>query len=190
MNDKRRGPWTIRSEKEIYDNPWIRLTHHDVVTPTGSSGIYGVVHFKNHAVGVVPIDAEMHTYLVGQYRFPLDRYSWEIPEGGGGENTDLQEAAARELREETGLSARRWLKLFDSDLSNSVSDECATSFVAWDLEQGASAPEHTEELAVKRIPLTEAFDMVARGDITDALSIMSLQAVQLLYLQKRLPIFT
>jgi 8-oxo-dGTP pyrophosphatase MutT (NUDIX family) len=185
----RKGPWTIESKQDVYDNRWIRVTHHEVVTPAGPPGIYGTVHFKNLAVGIVPIDSELHTYLVGQYRFPLERYSWEIPEGGRGHDLGPQEGAARELREETGLSARRWLKLLECDLSNAVSDERAVSFIAWDLVQGASSPEPTEELVVKRVPLLEAFELVASGEIRDALSIVSLQAVQLMYLQKRVPSF-
>ena len=105
MTTPKKGPWTILSAKDVYENPWIRLTHHEVLTPAQTPGIYGLVHYKNLAIGVVPVDAEGHTYLVGQYRFPLDAYSWEIPEGGGAAGIDPLESAARELREETGLTA-------------------------------------------------------------------------------------
>ena len=152
MTDKR-GPWSIVSTREAYDNRWIRVSHHDVITPSGDAGIYGTIHFKNRALAIVPVDAEQHTFLVGQYRFALDAYSWEIPEGGGPLDVDFLESAKRELQEETGLSARRWHKLFESDLSNSVNDEKAIAFLACQLEQGQAAPNSTEELAVRRLPL-------------------------------------
>lgn len=178
-----RGPWSIVARHDIYDNRWIRVTHHEVIGPSGDAGIYGTVHYKNRALGIVPIDDEQHTYLVGQYRFPLDAYSWEIPEGGGPLDVDFLDSAKRELREETGLTARRWHKLFEADLSNSVSDEKAIVFLASGLEQGPSAPEPTEDIVVRRLPLGEAFRMVAAGEIRDAISIMSLQAVELLALK-------
>lgn len=184
-NDKK-GPWTVLSQKDVYENPWIRLTHHEVLTPAQTPGIYGLVHYKNLAIGVVPVDAEGHTYLVGQYRFPLDAYSWEIPEGGGAHGVDPLDSAARELREETGLTARHWRKLLEADLSNSVSDERAVAYLAWGLTPGESEPEATEELAVKRVPLAEAFRMVEAGEIRDALSVLSLQAVRLQQLEGKL----
>ncbi|MDO8972971.1 NUDIX hydrolase [Reyranella sp.] len=186
MKSSKKGPWTILSQKEVYENPWIRLTHHEVLTPARTPGIYGLVHYKNLAIGVVPVDAEFHTYLVGQYRFPLDAYSWEIPEGGGAHGVDPLDSAARELREETGLVARRWRKILEADLSNSVSDERAVAYLAWGLTPGESEPEATEELVVKRVPLAEAFRMVEAGEIRDALSILSLQAVRLLQLEGKL----
>ena len=140
VTDKR-GPWSIVSTRQAYDNRWIRVSHHEVITPSGDAGIYGTIHYKNRALGIVPVDAEQHTFLVGQYRFALDAYSWEIPEGGGPLDVDFLESAKRELREETGLSARRWHKLFESDLSNSVNDEKAIAFLACQLAQGQAAPE-------------------------------------------------
>jgi 8-oxo-dGTP pyrophosphatase MutT (NUDIX family) len=181
-----RGPWNIVASLEAYDNRWIRVTHHDVITPSGTPGIYGTVHFKNRAIGIVPVDADQHTFLVGQYRFTLDQYSWEIPEGGGPLDVDDLDSAKRELQEETGLRATRWHKLLECDLSNSVSDERAVAFLAWRLEQGPSAPEPTEDLTVRRLPLIEAFRMVEAGEITDSLSVISLQAVELLVLKGRL----
>lgn len=188
MAAEKRGPWTVVSKREAYNNRWIRVTHHDVLTPAGEAGVYGTVHFKNLAIGIVPVDDEGYTYLVGQYRFPLDRYSWEIPEGGGAIGVDPKESAARELQEETGLSATNWRQLLQSDLSNSVSDERATAFLAWGLTQGVACPDPTEQLVLRRLPLTKVFRMVADGEIQDALSVLSLQAVQLLHLQRRLPV--
>jgi 8-oxo-dGTP pyrophosphatase MutT (NUDIX family) len=188
MVTEKKGPWTVVSRSEAYDNRWIRVTHHEVLTPAGQTGIYGTVHFKNWAVGIVPVDDQGYTYLVGQYRFPLDRYSWEIPEGGGAIGVDPKESAARELKEETGLSATNWHQLLQCDLSNSVSDESATAFLAWGLSEGVASPDPTEQLVLRRLPLTEVFRMVADGEIQDALSVISLQAVQLLHLQGRLPV--
>jgi 8-oxo-dGTP pyrophosphatase MutT (NUDIX family) len=185
---QQRGPWTVLAKRTTYDNRWIRVTHHDVVTPAGETGIYGTVHHKHLAIGVVPIDEEGYTYMVGQYRFALERYSWEIPEGGGEHGTDPRISAARELREETGLSANHWQSLVEMDLSNSVSDERGIVFLAWGLTQGESSPDPTEELTINRIPMTEAFTLVASGHVRDALSIMGIQAVQLLHLSGRLPI--
>ena len=186
-NRTRTGPWTVVAKRTTYDNSWIRVTHHDVITPTGIPGIYGTVHFKNLATGVVPVDEHGFTYLVGQHRFPLDRYSWETPQGGGALDLDPLQSAARELREETGLVARQWRELMQADLSNSITDERTVVFLAWDLTSGAVSPDPTEQLVVRRLPLTEAFEMVAGGRIRDATSIMSLQAVKLLHLEGRLP---
>ena len=187
MSEKR-GPWQILSREQRYDNRWITVTHHEVITPTGQPGIYGTVHFKNIGIGILPLDAEQHTFLVGQYRFTLDGYSWEIPEGGGALGVDPLESAARELREETGLRARRWQKLLECDLSNSITDERVIGYLAWELEQGTATPDPTEELSVRRVPLVEALRMVDAGEIRDALSVLTLRAAQLLLLQGRLPV--
>ncbi len=184
----RRGPWTVLSHNVAYDNRWIRVTHHDVRTPHDEPGIYGTVHFKNWAIGIVPVDDEGWTYLVGQHRFPLDNYSWEIPEGGGPLDVEVAVSAARELKEETGLAAAHWQKLVECELSNSVSDERGTAFLAWGLSAGAAEPDPTEQLAVRRLPLSEAFAMAERGEIRDSLSLLALQAVRLLHLSGRLPV--
>lgn len=168
------NPWQTHSRRIVYDNPWIQVTHREVTNPSGNPGIYGVVHFKNLAVGIIPVDEHGNTWLVGQYRYPLDRYSWEIPEGGGPKGADPLASAQRELLEETGLTARRWQKLLDVDLSNSVSDEEGILFLATDLEQGDAQPEETEQLQVRKLPLREAIGMVLRGEITDSLSVIGL----------------
>ncbi len=122
MNETK-NPWTVVSRAIAYENPWIRVDHHDVLNPAGKPGVYGVVHFKNHAIGIVPIDENGNVILVGQYRFPHAAYSWEIPEGGGPAGPTILESAQRELREECGVTARNWLEVVGMDLSNSVTNE-------------------------------------------------------------------
>jgi len=186
--ESRRGPWTVLSQGVVYDNRWIEVTHHEVRTPRQEPGIYGTVHFKTRAIGIVPVDDEGCTWLVGQHRFPLDSYSWEIPEGGGPLDVDVALSAARELKEETGLSAAHWQKLLESDLSNSVSDERAVAFLAWGLSIGVAEPDPTEQLELRRLPLSEACAMAEAGAICDALSQLALLSVRLLHLTGRLPV--
>jgi len=178
-----KNPWKILSENLVYENNWIALHHYQVINPSGNEGIYGKVHFKNIAVGVIPVDEEMNTYLVGQYRFTLQQYSWEIPEGGCPDNEQPQQTAQRELLEETGLKAGKWEYLGSAHLSNSVTDEIAELFVATQLQQFSPSPEETEELQIKKVPLQQAFAMVENGAITDAVSIIALQKLQLLWMQ-------
>jgi 8-oxo-dGTP pyrophosphatase MutT (NUDIX family) len=177
------NPWRTLSSDTRYETPWITVTHHDVLTPSGTAGIYGVVHFKHHALGIVLLDSEMNTWLVGQYRFPLGRYSWEIPEGGGDSN-DRLESARRELKEETGIEAATWRLLFDDlALSNSVSDELATIYLATDLTFGDATPDETERLQLRRLPFDEAVAMALDGRITDIMSVLAILTVHLLQLQ-------
>jgi 8-oxo-dGTP pyrophosphatase MutT (NUDIX family) len=158
----------------VYENPWVQVREDQVLRPDGAPGIYGVVHFKNRAVGVLPVDDEGRIWLVGQYRYPLQAYSWEIPEGGSAESESAEATAHRELREETGLSAGRLELVATSHLSNSVSDEVGYIFRATELSQGADAPEGTERLAVRRFSWTEAWSMLEQGEITDSLSVIAL----------------
>lgn len=174
LSDRPRNPWTTLSRRPIYDNPWLTLEEHDVRTPGGSRGIYGVVRPKGLAIGVVPVDAAGFTWLVGQWRYPLDAYSWEIPEGGGRKDVPPLEEARRELAEETGLRAGRWHELLRLHLSNSLSDEAAVIYLCWDLTAGEAAPEDTEDLALRRVPLAEAFRMAGDGEITDAMAVAAL----------------
>jgi 8-oxo-dGTP pyrophosphatase MutT (NUDIX family) len=154
------------------------------LNPAGKPGIYGKVHFKNTAISVVPIDSEGFTYLVGQYRYTLNEYSWEVPEGGcsieSGEST--LDAAKRELLEETGLMASEWTKLGEVYLSNSVSDEKAVMYVAQNLSQHQACPEETELLKIRRLPLNEAIEMAKNGEMTDALSVLTLLKIPALHL--------
>lgn len=185
--DQTNNPWKVASRETVYDNPWIRVDHHEVLNPAGRPGIYGTVHFKNHATGVVPIDKNGNVILVGQYRFALSEYSWEIPEGGGPAGATILESAQRELLEECGVTARNWLEIVKMDLSNSVTDERGTAFLAWDLGEGAAEAEDNEQLQVVRVPFRDALDRVKRGDIRDSLSVASLLRVALMLAEGELP---
>ncbi|MBL8838283.1 MAG: NUDIX hydrolase [Alphaproteobacteria bacterium] len=185
--DERRNPWTRRAVATKYANPWIVVEEHDVLTPKGKPGIYGVVRPRALAIGVLPLDARGGTTLVGQYRYPLDRYSWEMPEGGGDKSVPPVESARRELLEETGLVAGSWLEVLHMDLSNSISDEHATCFVAWDLEQRVAEPEDTEELRLRHLPLSALVDLVIDGAITDSLTVATVLKLLALARSERLP---
>jgi 8-oxo-dGTP pyrophosphatase MutT (NUDIX family) len=178
MSEETDNPWRTLAARVIYDNPWIKLREDQVIRPDGTPGIYGVVHFKHIAVGVLPVEGN-EVYLVGQYRYALGRYSWEIPEGGCPEGEEPLAAARRELAEETGLRAERWERMGEAHLSNSVSDELAIWFLATGLTQGAHQPEGTERLKVRRVSIREALHMVAAGEITDAISLLALLQYQL-----------
>jgi 8-oxo-dGTP pyrophosphatase MutT (NUDIX family) len=168
------NPWTTLSSRLVYENPWIRVREDQVVRPDGQAGIYGVVQFKNRAVGVLPVDDDGNVWLVGQYRYPLNLYSWEIPEGGSPTAESPEETAWRELREETGLTAGKLELVGTAHLSNSVCDEVAYIFRATELSHGPSTPEGTEKLHAKRVTWDEAWGMLRRGEITDSMSVIAL----------------
>ena len=178
MANETDNPWQTLASQVVYDNPWIKVREDQVRRPDGAPGIYGVVHFKHIAIGVLPVE-DGHVYLVGQYRYTLGRYSWEIPEGGCATDEDPLSAARRELEEETGLRASGWQKMGEAHLSNSVSDELAVWFLATGLTQGEHKPEGTERLSVHRVPLSEALRMALNGEMTDAISLLALMQYQL-----------
>ncbi|GJM32493.1 MAG: hypothetical protein DHS20C18_14940 [Saprospiraceae bacterium] len=186
MSEQSQNPWLTHSIDTVYENPWLQVTHREVTNPNGGAGIYGVVHFKNLAIGIVPIDEAGNTWLVGQYRYTLNQYSWEIPEGGCPKGTDPLDTAKRELKEETGIEARHWQELLFFHTSNSVTDEAGTAYLARGLSFGQAEPEDTEKLRVRKLPFSETIAMIDRGEITDALSIMALQKVQLWLLSGKL----
>lgn len=176
------NPWTVLSSKLEYENPWIAVTEYQVLNPSGGNGIYGKVHFKNIAVGVLPIDTSLNTWLVGQYRFVLNQYSWEMPEGGGAMDTDPLDSAKRELLEETGLVAANWQPLLTMHLSNSVSDELAIIFLARELRQETASPEETEQLAIRKLHFDEVYTMVQKGEITDSMTVAAVLKFKLMLL--------
>ncbi len=172
--DPTHNPWqTLRTEVK-YQNPWIRVREDQVINPKGGEGIYGVVSMRNKAIGIVPIDAEGNTWLVGQYRYALNEYCWEIPMGGGPLDIDITESAQRELREETGLLADRWTCIARLHTSNSVTDEEGFVFMAEDLTQADWEPEETEDLRLWKLPLAQAVALAMNNEITDAISVAGL----------------
>ncbi|MBK9419883.1 MAG: NUDIX hydrolase [Flavobacteriales bacterium] len=183
---KKRGPWTTISEQLAYETPWISVSHHAVIDPGGKQGVYGVIHFKNLAVGVIPLDAEMNTWIVGQYRYPMEAYSWEMPEGGGDRNIPAVESAKRELREEVGIEADRWTEILQMDLSNSASDERAIIYVAQGLTFHTPEPDHDEELEQRKLPFAELYAMVQCGEVRDSLTVAAVMKVQLMLLEGKL----
>lgn len=184
---KQRGPWRTVKEELRYETPWIAVSHHDIIDPSGRNGIYGVVHFKNLAIGIVPLDEEGNTWIVGQHRYPVDAYSWEIPEGGGRRDIPPLDSAKRELREETGIEAQRWTEILRMDLSNSASDEHAIIYLAQDLSFHAPQPDHDEELAQRKLPFAELYGMVMRGEVLDSLTVAAVMKVRLLMSEGLLP---
>jgi 8-oxo-dGTP pyrophosphatase MutT (NUDIX family) len=185
--DELKNPWTVLTRSTVYENEWIRVQHHDVLGPLGGQGIYGTVHFKLRAIGIVPIDENGNVILVGQYRFPLNAYSWEIPEGGGSRSATALESAQRELREECGVAAANWKEILVMDLSNSVSDEGCTAFLAWEFSAVPSEPDETEKLQIARVPFWDAVERAKKGEIRDAISVAALTRVALMALQDELP---
>ena len=173
------GPWRRHARRTAYENDWITVWHDDVSRPDGSAGIYGVVHFANLAAGVVVLDERDRVLLVGQYRYTLDEWSWEIPEGGVTPSEAPLDGIRRELREETGVTAAEWLELARVHLSNSISDEAGIVYLATGLTHGAAEPDPTEQLEARWVPFDEALAMTLDGRITDAMSVVGLQRVAL-----------
>ena len=173
------GPWLRHSRRVAYENAWITVWHDEVARPDGEPGVYGIVHFANLAVGVVAIDDNDRILLVGQHRYALDEYSWEIPEGGVPDGESALEGARRELREETGVDASDWVEIGRSHLSNSVSDELAVLFLARGLRSGIATPEGTEAIDVRWLSFDDALAMTLDGRITDALTVLAIQRVAL-----------
>ncbi len=180
-----KNPWKFLGSRTVYRNEWIRLREDRVITPSGKPGIYGVVE-AHPAIGVIPLTKDGFTYLVGQFRYTLGVYSWEIPEGGGNFGETTLEGAKRELREETGLLATRWTYLGTAYTSNSFTNEIAYFYLAENLIPGKSKPDHTEELVVKKLSFKEAWQMVVNGEIKDAMSVIGLLRVkQILDVRKK-----
>jgi ADP-ribose pyrophosphatase len=168
------NPWITEDTEIKYSNNWIDLRHNKVKNPAGKDGIYGVVHFKNIAAAIIPLDKDLNTYLVGQYRYPLDIYSWELPMGGNPLNDNLLEGAKRELLEETGLIAQNWTEIGRIHTSNCVTDEEGIVYLAEELSQEMAIPEETERLTIKKLPFKKVVEMAMNGEITDAISLFGI----------------
>ena len=178
IEEEIKNPWTTLSGEVKYENPWITVTEYQVINPSGGKGIYGKVHFKNFAIGIIPVDKDLNTWLVGQYRYTLNAWHWEIPEGGGPLNNNPLDSAQRELREETGLTATSWSEIIHLHTSNSVTDEEGHIFLAEDLQEGTRDLEETEAgLKVWKLPLKDALEMALTGKITDSMSVMAILKV-------------
>ncbi|MEM9934541.1 MAG: NUDIX hydrolase [Bacteroidota bacterium] len=173
------NPWKTLSQNTKYDNNWIKVTEFQVLNPAGREGIYGVVHFKNQAVGVVPYE-NGEIWMVGQYRYPLEEYSWEIPEGGSPLGEDPLTTAVRELKEETGLVAETYQPILEMNLSNSVSDEWGVVYLATGLRQEEAEPEETEQLYIRKIPLEEVYKRVESREIKDSLTVAAIYKLMLM----------
>jgi len=177
---KKANPWETLSSKEIYSNAWIKLQEDQIINPAGKPGIYGKVCFRTQAVGIIPVDEQGNTWLVGQYRYTLNEWSWEIPMGGSPLDEDCQQTALRELEEETGLIAANIKQIQYLHPSNSITDEQGYVFLATDLKPGKQQLEDTEQgLEVLKLPLSEAIEMTQDGRITDAISVAGLLYVAL-----------
>lgn len=175
------NPWNTKTSEKVYESPWIKVMKHDVINPAGNPATYSVVNFKNLAIGVLPIDNEGFTWLVGQWRYPINEYCWEIPEGGGPLNTPPLQSAIRELKEETGIVAKEFSELMRLHLSNSATDELAIVYLAKNLVFEEAEPEESEVLQIKKIHLKEAYQWVMTGKITDAISVAAIMKAKILY---------
>jgi len=169
---KEESPWKTLSTQPVYNNAWIKVEEHQVINPGGSNGIYGKVSFKNQAVGIIPLDEDGNTWLVGQFRYTLNEWSWEIPMGGSPKKEDKIKTAQRELEEETGLKAAKITQLLHLHPSNSITDEQAYVYLATELSEGVQQLEETEkDIQVKKLAFDEALIMAQTGEITDAMSV-------------------
>lgn len=174
------NPWITKKSEDVFESPWIKVVKHDVLNPAGKPATYSVVNFKNLAIGVLPIDSEGFTWLVGQWRYPLEEYCWEIPEGGGPLGIDPLDSAKRELKEETGIVAKEFKEIMRLHLSNSATNELAIVYLAKNLDFESAEPEESEVLQVKRIHLNEAYEWVMSGKITDAISVAAILKVKIM----------
>jgi ADP-ribose pyrophosphatase len=166
-------PWTTRTRREIYRNPWIRLEEHVVDLPSGHQTLYGVVRCAE-CVGMLPFVDPDHVLLVGQWRYLLGRPTWEMPTGAMHAGETPAEAAQRELAEETGVRAGRLHRLTVFSTSKSVPDESANLFLAFDLSPAQAQPDATELLTVRTMPFDEALARALSGEIVDGMSIIAL----------------
>jgi len=172
--------WKRLDSRTVFENDWMEVREDHVINPGGGENQYGYVHFKNRAVAIVPLDKDDNVWLVGQQRYTLDAWSWELPMGGAPLDEPPLAAAKRELREETGLTATSWTEIMQLHPSNSITDELGVVYLAQGLTEGETAFEETEDLEIRTLPLADALNMVEAGEITDAISVAALLRVAML----------
>jgi ADP-ribose pyrophosphatase len=177
------NPWTKLSGEVKYENPWLKITEDQVLNPAGNPGIYGVVHFKTHAIAIIPLDEDDNTWIVGQYRYPLNSYEWEVIEGGCPEGTLPVDTAKRELIEEAGLMAEKFEMILEMQLSNSTTDEVSYTYLARGLTDIGARPDEDELLIIKKLPFEEVYQMVLRGEIRDGLSVASVLKAKIVLME-------
>jgi 8-oxo-dGTP pyrophosphatase MutT (NUDIX family) len=180
------NPWITKTTEDVYESAWIKVSKRNVLNPAVNPAVYSVVHFKNLAIGILAIDKEYNIWLVGQFRYPVNEYSWEIPEGGGKMDVDPADSASRELKEEAGIVAKKYTEFMRMHLSNSATDELSITYLATDLLFEESEPEESEILQIKKLHLNEAFNWVMQGKITDAISVAAILKAKWLFDNKQL----
>jgi 8-oxo-dGTP pyrophosphatase MutT (NUDIX family) len=174
------NPWTTKGSRIVYDNPWIKVREDQVIDPSGNDTIYGVVSAKHLAVGILPLDEDLNTWLIGQYRYPLGKYSWEIVEGGGQFGVDPIESGKRELKEEAGIIAAKWTPIMTIHTSNCIADETAYLYLAQELTFTEAEPDENEKLQLVKVTFHEAYNFVLNGTITDAMSVAAILRTKIL----------
>lgn len=180
------NPWTKLDEKLVYESPWISLFHQNVLNPSGNPGTYSIIHFNKLAIGILPLDEDYNTWIVGQFRYPMKTYTWEIPEGGGSRNEEPVDSAKRELLEECGIIANKWDLIQEMQLSNSATDEVALLYIARQLSFTDAQPEENEQLTVRKIPFSELYERVLKGELTDSLTVAAVLRAKLMMLEGKL----
>jgi 8-oxo-dGTP pyrophosphatase MutT (NUDIX family) len=163
--------WRSDGTETVFDNPWMAVTRHPATAPTGHAADYAVVRLKNVGTGVLPVYDDGTVVLVGQQRFALANYSWEMPEGGAPLDEDPFDGVRRELAEEAGLEAVHWASALSVEMSNSITDEIGKTWIAWDLSPVPVAPDPTEVIAVVRVPFMDLLDEIGRGTVKDAMTV-------------------
>ena len=164
-------PWRSDGETVIFDNPWMRLTRHPATAPTGLDADYVVMRPRNLSVGVLPVHDDGTVTLVGQQRFALMNWSWEMPEGGAPFDEDPLAGARRELAEEAGLEAAHWREALKTEMSNSITDERAMAWIAWGLGPVPVAPDPTEVIHIARVPFGDLLREIGRGSVRDMFTV-------------------